>query len=484
MEYRILGPLELVDDGRPVVLGARKQRALLLCLLLHANEVVSADALIDARLGRAAAVVGGQAGAGLRLPAAPRAGRRARIETRAHGYVDGARARAARRGPLRARCSPPGARRWRRRTRRSRRPLLRRALALWRGRPLEDADHAAFAVVEAGRLEELRLACVEERLDADLALGRHDEVLAELASLVAEHPLRERLRAQLMLALYRCGRQADALDAYADARTRAARRARPRARAPSCAISSTRSSTRPRRSTPRAPAPSAGGAIPVPSSALVGRRGELRELTAMVTREDVRIVTRQRRGRERQDARSRSSSRATAGARFANGVAFVELAAVRDAALVPRHHRAGAGRVRDRPGAARRGAGALAGRARGAARGRQLRARRRRGARARAPGRARAAADDARHEPPGPARLGRARLRARPAAGGRCGGAVRRARARAARDAAGSRTRPTTPARSWASAGASTACRSRSSWPRRVRRRSRRRCCSSASPTG
>src|SRR5206468_858685 len=95
---------------------------------------------------------------------------------------------------------------------------LREALDLWRGEPLADLDSAGFVQLERARLEELRLSAVEERVDADLALGRHAELVAELHALVREHPLRERLRAQLMLALYRSGRQAEALDVYQQGR--------------------------------------------------------------------------------------------------------------------------------------------------------------------------------------------------------------------------------------------------------------------------
>src|SRR5207249_3762468 len=95
---------------------------------------------------------------------------------------------------------------------------LREALALWRGAPLADFTYEEFAQPEIARLEELRLRAVEERIDADLACGRHAALVPELEALVAEHPLRERLRAQLMLALYRSGRQAEALEGYRAAR--------------------------------------------------------------------------------------------------------------------------------------------------------------------------------------------------------------------------------------------------------------------------
>ena len=91
---------------------------------------------------------------------------------------------------------------------------LRQALELWRGPALADVSHERFAAPEIARLEDLRLACLSDRVDADLACGRHAEVAGELEALVHQHPLRERLRGQQMLALYRSGRQADALDAY------------------------------------------------------------------------------------------------------------------------------------------------------------------------------------------------------------------------------------------------------------------------------
>jgi len=90
---------------------------------------------------------------------------------------------------------------------------LREALALWRGPALAEFDEP-FAALEAGRLEELRLACVDDRIDAELARGAHAEVVGELDAMVARHPLRERLHGQLILSLYRCGRQADALAGY------------------------------------------------------------------------------------------------------------------------------------------------------------------------------------------------------------------------------------------------------------------------------
>ena len=106
---------------------------------------------------------------------------------------------------------------------------LRAALELWRGPALAEFAFESFAQTEIGRLEELQLALLEDRIDADLACGRHTELVGELEALVAEHPLRERLRRQLVLALYRGGRQAEALEAYRAARVHTDRRAWPRA---------------------------------------------------------------------------------------------------------------------------------------------------------------------------------------------------------------------------------------------------------------
>jgi predicted ATPase/DNA-binding SARP family transcriptional activator len=202
VEFRILGPLEVVNHGQPLPLGRGRQRALLALLLLHANRTISSDLLIDALWGEkppptAIAVLQNYV-AKLRRTLGPDA-----LVTRAGGYllrVDPEDVDAARFERL------VGDRRF------------HDALALWRGPALADFAYEQFAHAETSRLEELRLNALEERIDADLASGRHGEVVAELEALVREHPLRERFRAQLMLALYRSGRQADALEACRDAR--------------------------------------------------------------------------------------------------------------------------------------------------------------------------------------------------------------------------------------------------------------------------
>jgi YVTN family beta-propeller protein len=234
MDYRILGPLEVSDGDRPLALGGEKQRALLAVLLLHAGEVVSADRLIDdlwgersppgapgalqARISRLRKALDAD---GARLPGAdgepdgPSFG--GPLVTRGHGYL------------LRVQPGELDLDRFQTVVEEGRRALdigdperaadtLRAGLALWRGEPLADFAYEAFAQAPIAQLEELRLGAVEDRIDADLALGRHERLVGELAALVKQNRLRERLRMQLMLALYRCGRQAEALDVYQEYR--------------------------------------------------------------------------------------------------------------------------------------------------------------------------------------------------------------------------------------------------------------------------
>jgi DNA-binding SARP family transcriptional activator len=212
MEFRILGPVEALVSGSPVSLGGPKQRAVLAMLLLNANQVVASDTLIDELWGEQApetvrAVLQGYVSS-LRKTLGPDA-----ILTRPPGYMVQVEAEAL------------DLERFERLSREAREAvehgehktasaLLREALALWRGRALADLVYEPFAQAPVIRLEELRLNALEDRIDADLALGDHRELVGELEALVQHHPLRERLRGQLMLALYRCGRQAEALEAY------------------------------------------------------------------------------------------------------------------------------------------------------------------------------------------------------------------------------------------------------------------------------
>ena len=210
MDFRILGPVEVFAEGQPLPLGGQRPRALLAYLLLHANDVVAADRLIDELWFEAPR--GGVAALQTQISRLRRL-LGDRIVTSGAGYalrvepgeldLDRFRSLLAEAGAD----SDPAER--------SRR--LRQADALWRGVPLGGLD-VPFAVVEAGALEELRLAALEDRLEADLELGHDGELVSELSTLVAHHPLRERLRGQLILALYRSGRQADALEAYRETR--------------------------------------------------------------------------------------------------------------------------------------------------------------------------------------------------------------------------------------------------------------------------
>ena len=216
VEFRVLGPLEVVDRGRAIPLGGAKQRAVLAILLVHAGEVVSVDRLVEElwgdrppdtatktvqvyisrlrkALGEGALVTRG--GAYL-LDVQPD-----QLDARRFEELLGEGRNALARGDARA----AGDR-------------LRQALALWRGPPLAEFAYDGFAQAEIARLEELRLAALEARIEADLADGRHAELIPELEALVRDHPTREQLRGQLMLALYRSGRQQDALGSYQDAR--------------------------------------------------------------------------------------------------------------------------------------------------------------------------------------------------------------------------------------------------------------------------
>ena len=212
LEFRILGPLEVLDEGDPVRLGGRNQRAVLALLLLRVNEPVSTERLVDELWGEhppRTATTSLQntvvqlrklLGHGLLL-------------TRPSGYVlelDADQLDLARFERLvrEARSAEAD----------QRAELLRGALGLWRGSPLADLESETFAQSEIQRLEDLRLGVLEERIAADLDVGADAELVAEVEALVRAHPLREQLRANLMLALYQCGRQAEALAAFHDAR--------------------------------------------------------------------------------------------------------------------------------------------------------------------------------------------------------------------------------------------------------------------------
>jgi DNA-binding SARP family transcriptional activator len=223
MEIRILGPLEVVADGDAVDLPSGKARLLLAALVVHVNQVVSTDRLLeflwhgqapDSAANTLQTYVS-HLRRSLEPDRAPRQQSRLLI-TREPGYllaldrdqIDAGRFErlVGQARPVLAGAPEQAA------------ALLQTALSLWRGEPLADFTFEPFAQSEITRLTELRLTALEDRIDAELALGQHTAVCGELAQLVREHPLRERLSGQLMVALYRCGRQAEALRAYADLR--------------------------------------------------------------------------------------------------------------------------------------------------------------------------------------------------------------------------------------------------------------------------
>ena len=216
MKFRILGPLEVRGEGGVIPLTGKKQRALLTLLLLHANQVVSADVLTE-ELWDSDTPDAGRAALRVRIHELRKLLPDDVLQTSAPGYV--------------VRVDPDGLdlHRFEQLLDEGRRSLeagaagdasrvLGEALALWRGPPLADVAGERFAQPAASRLEELRLVALELRLEAEMVRGRHAEAAAELESLVGEHPLREQLCRLLMLALYRSGRQAEALDAYRRAR--------------------------------------------------------------------------------------------------------------------------------------------------------------------------------------------------------------------------------------------------------------------------
>ena len=212
MDFRILGPLDVRDGDRELPLGGGKQRAFLALLLVNANRTVSIDRIIDDLWGGSAPESAAKMVqiyvSKLRKMLAP-----GTLHTRPPGYslqlepdeLDLHRfesAVAEARAALDVGRAQPAADR------------LREALALWRGPALVEFASEPFAQPEGARLEELRVAALESRLEADLALGRHRTVVSELEALIGQHPLRERLRSQHMLALYRSGRHAEALASY------------------------------------------------------------------------------------------------------------------------------------------------------------------------------------------------------------------------------------------------------------------------------
>jgi YVTN family beta-propeller protein len=217
VQVGILGPLVVREDDREVQIGAAKQRALLTLLLLRRGELVPTDTLVE-QLWNGTPPATAVKTVQVYVSQLRKALGEGAVETRPGGYVlpagqvtldaDRFEELLASGRALLAAGDP-----------RQADAVLHEALGLWRGPPLSEFRYADFARDEIARLEELRLVAEEDSIQADLALGRHAEAVPELEALIREHPLRERLRELLMLALYRAGRQADALAAYQDART-------------------------------------------------------------------------------------------------------------------------------------------------------------------------------------------------------------------------------------------------------------------------
>jgi predicted ATPase/DNA-binding SARP family transcriptional activator len=330
VEFRLLGPFEARSSAGPVELRA-KPRALLAMLLLRANEVVDVDVLADGLWGdqppptarKLLQVYVSQLRRAL--------GDGARLVTRAPGYaveVEDNALDVVRFGQLLAEGREALAHGRAARARR----LLGEALRLWRGPALAEFAYDDFARADAERLEELRLVALEERLEADLELGRHEEIVGELRALVGRSPSRERLWRQLMLALYRSGRQSEALECFAAARgalrEQLGLEPGPQLRELQAAIL---------RHDPglagRPPARELRSNLPAPLSRLVGRDREVGELTALLHATEARMVTLVGAGGSGK-TRLALEVAATVASDYEAGAYLVELAPVRDSSLI------------------------------------------------------------------------------------------------------------------------------------------------------
>jgi predicted ATPase/DNA-binding SARP family transcriptional activator len=322
VEFRLLGRLTVVDDGRDLTPHRPKQRALLALLLLRAGELVSADEAVDTLWGERPPPAARNAVQGHVSMLRKRLGR-GRIETRDFGYVlrleeDELDLHQFERLVTDARGRAP----------QEQATMLGRALALFRGTPLEEFRYDAFAAAEASRIDELRLLALEQRVEAELALGRHEEVVPELERLVVETPLRERLWGQLMLALYRSGRQADALAACRRARKRLGELGLE----PGPALQ--RLERQILNQDPVLAAPDAGEVrLPTSPTPFVGRERELADARDVLLHQDVRLLTLTGPGGIGKTRLALEVARSAA-PHFPGGAFFVPLASLTNPALI------------------------------------------------------------------------------------------------------------------------------------------------------
>jgi len=328
LDVTVLGPLEVSISSEPVLFEGAKQRALFTLLALRAPEAVAIDELVEALWGahppRGAAQALQKQVSRLRH----RLGDAAPIRHRPAGYalevdteavdahrfealVERARIELAQSDPVQAAGH------------------LRAALELWRGQALADHRSDDFALRDIARLEEMRAMAIEERLAADLASGHDADLVGEIQALVAEHPLRERLRAHLMVALYRAGRQAEALEAMRKGRALLVAELGiepgPELRRLERLILAHDPELTPERAAPALAAP-----LPAPPNAMIGRSGELAEITALLMRPEVRLVTLVGPGGVGKTRLAVAAASAVEG-RFPGGVVHVDLDGLEDA---------------------------------------------------------------------------------------------------------------------------------------------------------